>query len=428
VKGGELPAKHIRKFGIQLADNCDVRNCVVDSVFDGILSENTHDSRIHHSMFSHIWDDMYQIFSSHYNIEIDHNFVYGAGPSHDHTGGPGPAPGTKYIHHNVIDNTAFEMMWTRHDPHVLAEQRYQGWQHPVPLSRHGVPVVEIRPGVLLEFRDPWKFYNNTVIIGLNLPSGEVGFGRWGTASDPASPSHDVYNNIFIIDFDQMWVQYLTSNLASEIYDGNVYYAVPPAVPFWNRVRTSADQQGQDIPTTTLAALKALVTTDSQNFYAPGFESSGIDGNPQLDANYRPSISGPAATGAVDLSATGFPGVTSDVWRGALAPRGAKGDRQMAEQIRTASGKLSFLRVHRLGSGFGPSSDFIDVELVIGIQGAKGGFGATLRNDNNRFAHQGMLDLLRDVFNSDTSVEVEYTVDPGEFGKLNGTILRVTRRK
>jgi hypothetical protein len=101
---------------------------------------------------------------------------------------------------------------------------------------------------------------------------------------------------------------------------------------------------------------------------------------------------------------------------------------MAEQIRTASGKLAFLRVHRLGSGFGPPSDFLDVEVVIGIHGAQGGFGVTLRNDNNRFAHQGMLDLLRDVFNSDTAVEVEYTVDPGEFGKINGTILRVTRRK
>jgi len=101
---------------------------------------------------------------------------------------------------------------------------------------------------------------------------------------------------------------------------------------------------------------------------------------------------------------------------------------MPEQIRTAIGKLAFLRVHRLGSGFGPPSDFIDVEVVIGIKGANGGFGCTLRNDNNRFAHAGMLDLLRDVFNSDTAVEVEYTVDPGEFGKINGTILRVTRRK
>ncbi len=101
---------------------------------------------------------------------------------------------------------------------------------------------------------------------------------------------------------------------------------------------------------------------------------------------------------------------------------------MAEQIKTATGKLAFLRVHRLGSGFGPPDDFIDVEVVIGIKRVKGGFGFTLHNDNNRFAHQGMLDLLRDVFNSDTVVEVEYLVDPGEFGKLNGNIIRVTRRK
>ena len=101
---------------------------------------------------------------------------------------------------------------------------------------------------------------------------------------------------------------------------------------------------------------------------------------------------------------------------------------MAQEIRTAIGKLAYLRVHRLGSGFGPHSDFIDVEVVIGIKQTEGGFGFTLRNDDNRFAHQGMLDLLRDAFNSDTVVEVEFTVDPGEFGKANGYVLRVTRRK
>lgn len=101
---------------------------------------------------------------------------------------------------------------------------------------------------------------------------------------------------------------------------------------------------------------------------------------------------------------------------------------MALEVRTAAGKLAFLRVHRLGSGFGPPDDFIDIEVVIGFKGIKGGFGFTLRNDNNRFAHAGMLDLLRDGFNADTVVEVEYQVDPGEFGKINGTILRVTRRK
>jgi hypothetical protein len=53
-------------------------------------------------------------------------------------------------------------------------------------------------------------------------------------------------------------------------------------------------------------------------------------------------------------------------------------------------------VHRLGSGFGPSSDFFQVEVVIGIKGAQRGMGVTLQNHNNRFAHEGMLGLLRDV--------------------------------
>ncbi len=52
----------------------------------------------------------------------------------------------------------------------------------------------------------------------------------------------------------------------------------------------------------------------------------------------------------------------------------------------------------------------------------------LRGAGGRFAHAGMLDLLRDAFNQDSIIEIEYLVDPGEFGKANGTILRVTRRK
>jgi hypothetical protein len=104
------------------------------------------------------------------------------------------------------------------------------------------------------------------------------------------------------------------------------------------------------------------------------------------------------------------------------------DQPSPEQLEVASGKLSFLRVHRLGSGFGPASDFIDVEVVIGIEGAAGAFGFTLRDDDSRFAHQGMLDLLRDAHRSTSAVEVEYTVSPVEFGAVNGKILRVTRRK
>ena len=100
----------------------------------------------------------------------------------------------------------------------------------------------------------------------------------------------------------------------------------------------------------------------------------------------------------------------------------------ALQLRSATGKLAFLRVNDVGTGFGPFSDFIDVEVVIGIKQVTGGFGFKLRNDTNGFAHQGMLNVLRDAFDADTPVNVEYQVDPGEFGKANGTIIRVTRRK
>ena len=98
---------------------------------------------------------------------------------------------------------------------------------------------------------------------------------------------------------------------------------------------------------------------------------------------------------------------------------------MAEELRTATGKLAYLRVQGLGNGSGPPFDFIDVDVVIGIQGENVGF--TLRNDDQRFARQGMLDVLRDAFNADTSVDVEYLVDPRD-GTVTGKILRVTRRK
>jgi len=105
-----------------------------------------------------------------------------------------------------------------------------------------------------------------------------------------------------------------------------------------------------------------------------------------------------------------------------------GDKVAPGQLKVATGKLAFLRVHRLGSGFGPPSDFIDVEVVIGIKGATGAFGFTIRDDDKQFAHHGMLDLLRDAHKADSVVEVEYDLPNVEVGQTNGIILRVTRRK
>ena len=107
---------------------------------------------------------------------------------------------------------------------------------------------------------------------------------------------------------------------------------------------------------------------------------------------------------------------------------APGDKPAPEQIKTASGKLAFLRVHRLGSGFGPPSDFLDVEVVIGIKGAQGAFGFTCATTITALRTRVCLACYAMCTWSDTVVEVEYTLAPEEFGKINGNILRVTRRK
>ncbi len=79
----------------------------------------------------------------------------------------------------------------------------------------------------------------------------------------------------------------------------------------------------------------------------------------------------------------------------------------------ASGKVALLRVHDLGTGYGPPSDFIDVEAVIWLDSQPGkAFGFQLRNDQNLPARQGMLDILRDAFNNNWNVSIDYIVAPG----------------
>jgi hypothetical protein len=86
------------------------------------------------------------------------------------------------------------------------------------------------------------------------------------------------------------------------------------------------------------------------------------------------------------------------------------------------GKLVFLRVHDVGTGWGPPHDFIDVEcvMILGNDPSKA-YGFQLRNDINSNARKGMLDLLRDAFNHDWRVSIDFNRDPG---KNNGIIIRV----
>ena len=106
--------------------------------------------------------------------------------------------------------------------------------------------------------------------------------------------------------------------------------------------------------------------------------------------------------------------------GLLAPTPTRAD------LLQASGKITFLRVHDVGSGFGPPSDFIDVEVVVQLNTKPGeSYGFQLRDDANRAARQGMLDLLRDAFNGNATVVLDYNIQPP---KKNGVIIRVALTK
>ncbi|MCQ6275420.1 hypothetical protein JMM81_10660 [Bacillus sp. V3B] len=96
------------------------------------------------------------------------------------------------------------------------------------------------------------------------------------------------------------------------------------------------------------------------------------------------------------------------------------------ELRQAKGKVTLLRVHDVGTGYGPSQDFIDVEVVFWLDThPRMAFGFQLRNDKNRPAREGMLSLLREAFENNWTVTTDYSIDPG---KKNGVAIRVWATK
>ena len=87
-----------------------------------------------------------------------------------------------------------------------------------------------------------------------------------------------------------------------------------------------------------------------------------------------------------------------------------------------SGRIAVLRVHDVGTKYGPPSDQIDVEVVVTLQNQPGkAFGFQLRGDGNQQARRAMLDLLRDAFAANLPVSMDYNITPG---RNNGVVIRV----
>jgi hypothetical protein len=95
-------------------------------------------------------------------------------------------------------------------------------------------------------------------------------------------------------------------------------------------------------------------------------------------------------------------------------------------LRNSQGKLTFLRAHDVGTGFGPPGDALDVEVVFILNSdPTAAFGFQLRADGNQPVRQAMVDLLRDAFVNNLTVGVDYFIDPG---KHNGLAFRIALQR
>ena len=100
----------------------------------------------------------------------------------------------------------------------------------------------------------------------------------------------------------------------------------------------------------------------------------------------------------------------------------------ADELLNATGKVTLLRVHDVGTKYRPPADQIDVEVVFWLDSQPGrAFGFQLRNDNNQSTRQGMLSLLTAAFNNNWTVSTDYLrKSPNDIVRdpKNGVALRV----
>jgi hypothetical protein len=72
------------------------------------------------------------------------------------------------------------------------------------------------------------------------------------------------------------------------------------------------------------------------------------------------------------------------------------------------GRLTFLRVHDVGTMYGGMTDRLDVEVVVRLDTIPdAAFGFQLRPDDNEATRRGMLDVLRLAVSENRRVRLDY---------------------
>jgi hypothetical protein len=176
------------------------------NTFDGLTVEDgTTNTRITENVFKHIRDDSINLYRGISNVEVAHNMLWHVMGGISNLGSD-QTPGQVYIHHNVIDNSAYQRGGRP------GNYRADNW----PVWTIGSPFAAHDDGNKGSW---WKLYNNTII------SRQDPGHQWAAAGPDdvtGNPEKYVFNNIFYM-FDERVI--FRNDLASfgSHYDGNVIY-------------------------------------------------------------------------------------------------------------------------------------------------------------------------------------------------------------
>ncbi len=92
-----------------------------------------------------------------------------------------------------------------------------------------------------------------------------------------------------------------------------------------------------------------------------------------------------------------------------------------DSLQAAIGKITLLRIHDVGTAFGPPDDQLDGEVVVFLDTEpEKAFGFQLRTGSKQRVAEGMLAVLRDAFSRDKPVRLEFI----RTGCRTGRIVRV----
>jgi hypothetical protein len=310
------------------AEDLVIRNCLFNGSFDAVRlaaipSYKTENVRIYNNTFRDVHDDSVSLETGVVDLDIHHNRFLNVSKGVSRVGGDDATDaviGRVFIHHNIID-IGMTYQTRRMSPEIPPLYN----SHAV-FGTHG-----IGEGTA---RQPWKIYNNTILIGAPIANGN-GLGHEYTGYhtdlfDPAKPeaydrnqAHEVYNNIFIIKGDWHFGRNAHVATGEEIYDGNIYFKTKPAEKPANFFSPLYESNAKPNPRIfpSLAAFKADPWFAlSQKYYAPGWEALGMEGDPKINADYTPIADGPASKPGVDLSTRNWPDANDTNYRGAIAPK------------------------------------------------------------------------------------------------------------